>query len=407
MQTEGVPQHVGEPPRTQGNPAPARPAAAVERPRRFSILPGRRRRVPAATAPAQGPRQTEASADPLAQFASEDHKKQSKPRASRRPAWAPLIAILAAAAAIGEGGYIAWRLRAQAQPTTGTLGVVSRPEAAELYVDGQLRGKTPVQLALPAGLHEIELRRGSVSRREAIQVEAGAQSTHSFDLASESGAAGTAGEATAAIELTSEPSGARVTIDGRPHGTTPLVVTGLLPGLHEVVYTAGSSTVRRQVRLNAGTTAVVMMPVGSPKPPPPAQPGYVRIESPVALEVYEDDQLIGTSAVDRIMLSAGSHTLRLASQALNFDVRQSVDVATGQTRVVRPALPNGTLSINALPWAEVWVNGERKGETPIGNLSVSIGQHEVVFRHPQLGEQRRSVTVTTGGITRVGVDLRR
>ena len=322
--------------------------------------------------------------------------------------WTPLIAILAAAAAIGEGGYIAWRLRAPAQPTTGALSIVSRPEAAELYVDGQLRGTTPVQLALPAGRHELELRRGTVTRREAIQVTAGAQSTHSFDLASEPGAAGTAGEATAAIELTSEPSGARVTIDGRPRGATPIVVTGLLPGLHEVVLSAGSSTVRRQVRLNAGTTAVVMTPVASSAPAaPPAQPGYIRIESPVGLEVYEDDHLIGTSAVDRIMLSAGSHTLRLASQALNFELRQSVDVASGQTRVVRPTLPNGTLSINALPWAEVWVDGERKGETPIGNLSASIGQHEVVFRHPQLGEQRRSVTVTTGGITRVGVDLRR
>ncbi|HEX2445674.1 MAG TPA: PEGA domain-containing protein [Vicinamibacterales bacterium] len=406
MQSEGVPRNVGgEPPRIQGSPTPAKPVA-VDRPRRFSILPGRLRRALPASTPAQGPRPAE-SADPLAQFASEDFKKEPTPRAGRRPAWAPLIAILAAAAAIGEGGYIAWRLRAPAQPTTGTLSIVSRPEAAELYVDGQLRGTTPVQLALPVGRHELELRRGTVSRREAVQVAAGAQSTHSFDLASEPGAAGTAGEATAAIELTSEPSGARVTIDGRPRGTTPLVVTGLLPGLHEVVLSSGSSTVRRQVRLNAGTTAVVMTPVASPKPPPVALPGYIRIESPVALEVYEDDHLIGTSAVDRIMLSAGSHTLRLASQALNFEVRQAVDVSSGQTRVVRPALPNGTLSINALPWAEVWVDGERKGETPIGNLSASIGQHEVVFRHPQLGEQRRSVTVTTGGITRVGVDLRR
>jgi PEGA domain len=404
MQTEGVPRNVGEAPRIPGNTAPAQPAAAVDRPHRFSILPGRRRRGP--TAPAPQPRKASEPADPLAQFATEDLKKQPAPRAGRRPAWAPLVAILAAAAAIGEGGYIAWRLRAPALPTTGTVTIASRPEAAELYVDGQLRGTTPVKLELTAGRHELELRRGAVTRREAVQVAAGGQSTHSFDLASEPGAAGTAGEATAAIEVTSEPSGARVTIDGRPRGTTPIVVTGLLPGLHDVVLSAGSSTVRRQVRLSAGTTAVVMTPVGS-SAPPPAQPGYVRIESPVALEVYEDDHLIGTSAVDRIMLSAGAHTLRLASQALNFEVRQSVDVTTGQTRVVRPTLPNGTLSINALPWAEVWVDGERKGETPIGNLSASIGQHEVVFRHPQLGEQRRSVTVTTGGITRVGVDLRR
>jgi hypothetical protein len=173
-----------------------------------------------------------------------------------------------------------------------------------------------------------------------------------------------------------------------------------------MVLTSGGATVRRQVRLGVGTTAVLMAPTTAPAAPP-QQPGWVRVESGVALDVYEDDRLIGTSAVDRIMLRAGSHALRLVSRPLNFERNQTVQIAGGQTRVVKPDLPNGTLSINALPWAEVLVNGERKGETPIGNLAVSIGQHEVVFRHPQFGEQRRSVTVTTGGITRVGVDLRR
>ena len=45
------------------------------------------------------------------------------------------------------------------------------------------------------------------------------------------------------------------------------------------------------------------------------------------------------------------------------------------------------MALNAQPWADVWVDGERVGETPIGNVAVPIGPHEVVFRHPQLGEQ--------------------
>jgi serine/threonine-protein kinase len=69
--------------------------------------------------------------------------------------------------------------------------------------------------------------------------------------------------------------------------------------------------------------------------------------------------------------------------------------------------PQGTLSINALPWAEVWVDGKPAGETPIGNLSLPIGNHELVFRHPELGEQRRTVTVGALAPVRVGVDLRK
>jgi hypothetical protein len=53
------------------------------------------------------------------------------------------------------------------------------------------------------------------------------------------------------------------------------------------------------------------------------------------------------------------------------------------------------------------VDGERIGETPIGNLSRPIGRHEVIFRHPQLGEHREVVVVTANGPTRLGVDLRK
>jgi hypothetical protein len=74
---------------------------------------------------------------------------------------------------------------------------------------------------------------------------------------------------------------------------------------------------------------------------------------------------------------------------------------------VAVALPNGVLSLNAEPWAEVWIDGQKVGETPLGNVSVPIGPHEIVFRHPQLGEQRHAVTVTQAAPVRVSVDMRK
>jgi serine/threonine-protein kinase len=69
------------------------------------------------------------------------------------------------------------------------------------------------------------------------------------------------------------------------------------------------------------------------------------------------------------------------------------------------ALPKGTLSINALPWADVTLDGQPMGQTPLGNLSVTIGNHEVVWKHPQLGERRQTVKVTAGAPVRAGMDL--
>jgi len=53
----------------------------------------------------------------------------------------------------------------------------------------------------------------------------------------------------------------------------------------------------------------------------------------------------------------------------------------------------------------VWIDGNSVGETPIGNLSVVPGEHEVVFRHPELGERRQKTMVRAGAETRVAVNL--
>jgi hypothetical protein len=53
----------------------------------------------------------------------------------------------------------------------------------------------------------------------------------------------------------------------------------------------------------------------------------------------------------------------------------------------------------------VSLDGASLGQTPISNLQVAVGTHEMVFRHPQLGERRQSVTVTAKGPNRIAADL--
>jgi hypothetical protein len=64
------------------------------------------------------------------------------------------------------------------------------------------------------------------------------------------------------------------------------------------------------------------------------------------------------------------------------------------------------VNLNASPWAEVFIDGERVGDTPIGNLAVPIGPHEIVFRHPQFGERRHAVSVTAGVPVRISVEMK-
>ena len=107
------------------------------------------------------------------------------------------------------------------------------------------------------------------------------------------------------------------------------------------------------------------------------------------------------------MVSAGRHEIEISNESLGYRAVRAVTVAPGQVAVVKLDVPNGSLALNAQPWADVWINGERIGETPIGNVTVPIGTHEVVFRHPQLGEEVVRATVTAGAPTRLSVDLRK
>ena len=92
---------------------------------------------------------------------------------------------------------------------------------------------------------------------------------------------------------------------------------------------------------------------------------------------------------------------------MGLRVTRTVQVTAGRVASVKLEIPKGTISVNAQPWADVWIDGERIGETPIGNLSLAIGTHSVLFRHPELGEQHHTALVTLKGPTRLSVDMRK
>jgi hypothetical protein len=147
-------------------------------------------------------------------------------------------------------------------------------------------------------------------------------------------------------------------------------------------------------------------------PPPDAAPeqpalaGTVEVVSPVPLNVSERGRALGASG-GLIQLSVGRHTLEIGSDEFGYQTVQVVDVKPGRSQRVEPSLPSGVANLNATPWAEVWIDGRKVGETPLGHVQLTIGPHEVQFRHPELGEQTRTLVVTTGSVALLSVDLKK
>lgn len=307
------------------------------------------------------------------------------------------VLVVSVGAVFGARRYFS---AAAAPAPTGQLSISSTPTGAAVVVDGSSKGVTPVVLTLTPGAHLVELRGAGDPRTLPIMMTAGAQMSQYVELPG--GAAPKLGQ----LQVRTEPAGAQVNVDGVARGRSPVLVSELTPGQHNVIVESDLGTVRQSVAVEAGSTAALVVPLGVPEGGAPVS-GWISVAAPVDLQIFENKRLLGTSQSDRIMVAAGRHDIEIVNEPLGYRVVRTIQVAPGKVAPIKLEWPNGTIALNAVPWAEVWIDGNKVGETPIGNLSLPIGPHEVVFRHPDLGEQRHVTTVSATTPARLSVDLRR
>jgi hypothetical protein len=221
------------------------------------------------------------------------------------------------------------------------------------------------------------------------------------------------------VKLETSDPGATVVVDGQSAGVTPLQLK-IGPDVRSISVASPRPAAPTPEAVVGSTGKENLDPGGGREPvaaarsgnapaavPAPQRLGGIRLSSPIALEVFEGDTRLGSSATEIVSASVGRHELDLVNSALGFKSRQVVEVKAGRVVSLVVTPPNGRININAVPWAEVLIDGKSVGETPLGNLSIPLGEHEIVFRHPQLGEQRRTATVRSDTITRVTVNLER
>jgi hypothetical protein len=196
------------------------------------------------------------------------------------------------------------------------------------------------------------------------------------------------------LVITTQPPGAKVLIDGKQVGETPLT-QAVSPGRHLLTLVGANGSVRRSVRVEAGESLTVDAPVFS---------GWAAIFAPIVLDISEGGESLGTTEQDRIMLSAGRHLLRLSNKELNYLTTVATEIEAGQVKTITLD-PRTPMNLNAIPWAEVWIDGTKAGDTPLANVPVPLGTREIVFRNPQYGERRVQMTVKAGPAAPVSVDF--
>jgi len=283
----------------------------------------------------------------------------------------------------------------------GGLSLETDPPGAEVRIDNAVRGTTPLILNLAEGRHSLVVQHGSHSKQ--LNVEIAANATNSYHIGWAADAPVAAPLQTGSLTVASDPPGSAVTVDGSSRGPTPLTIRDLTAGRHEVLVKSSDTTYQRFVEVEAGATASLVVG-GAPRATPSW--GWISLDTPFPVQVQEAGRVVGTSEIERIMLPQGSHELDFVAAQFGFRQTAEVRISAGRGAPVSLTIPRVAMNINALPWAEIFVDGTRIGDTPLANVMETIGEHEIVFRHPQLGEKRQVARLMMRDSPRISVDMR-
>ena len=147
--------------------------------------------------------------------------------------------------------------------------------------------------------------------------------------------------------------------------------------------------------------------------------GILNVNStPSRASVYIDGEYIGNTPLNNHVLEKGNHSLQL-NLAGHEDFNGSVSVIAGQnierdftltattvstpdplspppiSLAVKPT--TGTLNIISDPsGTSVYIAGEYKGKTPLDNIEVSVGNHEVRLEQEGYEEEKQLISVSSG-----------
>ncbi len=249
-----------------------------------------------------------------------------------------------------------------------TLSIHSDPPGANVLVDDALVGRTPYQGELRPGQHTIAVEaEGRLREERKVSAREGRDASFSFALAPL--------PRTAAVAVDSGPVGARVLVDGKERGRTPLVAA-LLPGRHQLL-------LQLEGRRDVGTEFDM----------PKDRDLWIRLDLPIADR--SASRLTVSSAPNGAVLFVdgvevgltpwsgparpGFHTVAVLTPGFVKDERtvqvqpyRDTDLAFALNRAPGPA----RLHVETEPPAQVRVDGQDLGPSPL-TIEVPPGEHEV------------------------------
>jgi serine/threonine-protein kinase len=221
------------------------------------------------------------------------------------------------------------------------------------------------------------------------------------------GGAVASGDGSELLIVTSEPPGARVTLDGTALAeTTPTVERDVAVGNHTVRIThAGYADTERTIKVAAGQRAVLAVTL-----PPKSRQIHLRT-IPAGAVVFLDNEIVASSTPAEVTVRVDEfYELRLEKQGyepMTKDLTPDDTAPELELRLDEEKQPMGYVWIDTNGLGDVWVDGRNSGFTaPTPGIRLPIGHHVVELRSSS-GDRSRAtaINLTKGQSLHISLDM--
>ena len=208
------------------------------------------------------------------------------------------------------------------------------------------------------------------------------------------------------LSVSSTPPGAMVFVDNVAKGITPVTLTDTAIGTHQLLLTkAGFNDYTRSVLIEPSTPVTVGATLikSLPEPTTPSSTsGSIAItSSPAGATVVVDDIHRGTTPVILTEIPAGNHLVTLSFKGYD-DWNHTISVGSGQMAAINAELEatkeiTGSLAvITDPPGADVSIDGNFKGVSPVTIQGLSAGMHTVLLTLQDYSDNSTTIAITAG-----------
>jgi len=232
-------------------------------------------------------------------------------------------------------------------PVCGLLLVDSDPAEAEVVIDGDIKGKTPVLLTdFPLGSYTIEIRSAKyLPRTVAVELTDRIPVRVFAELVSN----------TARLTVSSVPEEAEVRINGIPVGTTPVTLGEVLAGEAEVrVSRRGYALFQKRMVFEANRPYEINAELEA------LPSGLTVITTPEGAKIMIDNKPVGESPVTLSNLKGGTHEVRAVLDGYASEVKTvNLEPDINDSIEFNMEKNSGTLVIDTEPAnVQIYVDGE-------------------------------------------------